>query len=171
MSRAEKNMPGARIPAPREVILSIYFRYKMFRGPINQSEWRLHVQLLIQFLILPSDQTLWGQLYVIHHYGLRAWHTVGVQQLLNEWMTQSPNWVLSTDCTQVTINGHGRWKRSVRRVFPALIKLRHIPLLLLSKRKCRMKYCCPWVKTTKSVSLKSCPPSRDEKPSGHPQHV
>lgn len=72
-------------------------------------------QLLIQFLILPSDQTLWGHLYVIHHYGLRAWHTVGVQQLLNEWTTQSPNWVLSTDCTQVTINGHGRWKRSVRR--------------------------------------------------------
>lgn len=111
------------------------------------------MQLLIRFLILPSGQTLWGHLCVIHHYGLRTWHTVGVQQLLNEWMAQSRNWVLSIDCIQVTINGHGKWKRSVRRMFPALITLRHIPFLLLSKRKRRMEYCCPWVKTTKSVSL------------------
>ena len=171
MTPAEKHMPGAMIPVPWEVVLSIYFRYKTFRAPINQSEWRLHVQLLIQFLILPSGQTLWGHLCVIHHYGLRTWHTVDVQQLLNEWMTQSADCVLSIDYIQVTINGHGRWKRSVRCMFPALIKLRHTPLLLLSKRKCRMEYCCPWVKTTKSVSLKSCPPSRDEKPSGRPQHV
>ena len=147
MTPAEKHMPGAMIPVPWEVVLSIYFRYKTFRAPINQSEWRLHVQLLIQLLILPSGQTLWGHLCVIHHYGLRTWHTVDVQQLLNEWMTQSADCVLSIDYIQVTINGHGRWKISVRCMFPALIKLRHTPLLLLSKRKCRMEYCCPWVKT------------------------
>lgn len=150
-----ENMPG-RIPAPRELYWVFASEIKT-KGPAINQIWRLHVQLLIQFLIL-SDQTLWGHLYIILSlYGLRAclqqafsgcWSGVNDSEILN-WF-----WY---DCTQVTINGHGRWKKiSKTRGAPASSNLD--TSLSLYQREMQDGVLLPMVMNLKSISLKSCPP-------------